>query len=307
MRKPKNLARQSAKVLKRQKFYIFCEGTNTEPEYIEKYNVDYCRASIEVIFGEGGADPKALVERAEKKLAQVSSRTYRREFGDRDQVWVAFDRDDHEHFDKSVTRATSVGISVAYSNPCFELWLVLHCIDYSSSQDRHALQDKCEEVCPGYNKERRKVPDLPAILPHVYDAEKRAEKLRASCRASGSDVPYTTVDQLTRALRLVDEIEGHLFSISVIDGQVFLVKTGHSSRFSVDVEGLNSANIIHASLDFIKSRSAAVGSIPTRLKRTRNLDQAVFAVVFLSTSDFDKLQSQIRDSDVNRIVAFEEF
>ena len=40
-------------------------------------------------------------------------------------------------------------VGVARSNPCFELWLILHQQDYDKPEDRHAMQKATRKVAAG--------------------------------------------------------------------------------------------------------------------------------------------------------------
>ena len=65
--------------------------------------------------------------------SQHSFEKYRKEV---DEVWAVFDKDDldkhpktRENFKRAFERAAANGIKTAYSNECFELWLLLHLTD----------------------------------------------------------------------------------------------------------------------------------------------------------------------------------
>ncbi|NUL34951.1 RloB domain-containing protein, partial [Streptomyces lunaelactis] len=49
------------------------------------------------------------------------------------QVWVIFDRDDHQSIPEAMSLADEERIGVAYSHPCFELWRLLHYTNYTST------------------------------------------------------------------------------------------------------------------------------------------------------------------------------
>ena len=57
-------------------------------------------------------------------------------FEENDEVWAVFDRDEHPNFDQAIDRCRRAGVRVARSNPCFELWLILHEKDYDRPDDR---------------------------------------------------------------------------------------------------------------------------------------------------------------------------
>ena len=52
-------------------------------------------------------------------VVQHAKRPYR-------EVWVLFDRDNNKDFDEAITLAKNNDIRVAWSNSCFEYWLLLH-------------------------------------------------------------------------------------------------------------------------------------------------------------------------------------
>ena len=65
-------------------------------------------------------------------LVQATQEIVKNEDFTFDEVWCVFDMDvqnsdkDFANFDNSIDRAKSLGYNVAYSNDCFELWLLLH-------------------------------------------------------------------------------------------------------------------------------------------------------------------------------------
>ena len=79
--------------------------------------------------------PVSVVKKARKLMAEG-----RNEFSARDRTWVVFDRDAHPSFVQAINEAETQGISVAYSNPCFELWVVLHYRDDDGPAQRSEIQ-----------------------------------------------------------------------------------------------------------------------------------------------------------------------
>jgi hypothetical protein len=49
--------------------------------------------------------------------------------------WVMFDRDQHSEIPEAFVRARQNGINVAFSNPSFDLWLLLHFTPFSGAQN----------------------------------------------------------------------------------------------------------------------------------------------------------------------------
>ena len=139
-------------------------------------------------------------------LAASRRRGHRNSFEEGDQVWAVFDRDEHPRFNGAVDLCARNGIGVARSNPCFELWLVLHKGDYDRSRKSRAVQKKAASLFPGYDKDGAKMPNCDELMHHVKEAERRAEaqlQRRVEQRTPYGN-PSTTVGQLTRAIREAD-------------------------------------------------------------------------------------------------------
>lgn len=127
--------------------HVFTEGEVTEPEYIDIIVKNGTPAktgeTVQHHIGNPNAEGKL---RKPLRLVQEAVRTLRkveREATDaglkRDkdwnwpQVWVIFDRDDHQGIPEARRLAGKEGVRVAYSHPCFELWRLLHRTNYTSS------------------------------------------------------------------------------------------------------------------------------------------------------------------------------
>lgn len=99
---------------------VLTEGEVTEREYLSLI----CRDSVKLQFGKSRSTPIQLVEQAKRdRSADQGSRTVNRLF---DEIWCIFDRDDHHGFHEATRAAQRANIRTAVSNPCFELWLLLH-------------------------------------------------------------------------------------------------------------------------------------------------------------------------------------
>ena len=116
-----DLKRRTGTRPERRTFVILCEGTVTEPDYLEALKrLPEVRevASVE-IRGSAGV-PLKLVEAAIE---------VKRENNAIDEVWCVFDVEapqTHPNLNEARARARDNEIKTAVSNPCFEIWLVLH-------------------------------------------------------------------------------------------------------------------------------------------------------------------------------------
>ena len=116
-----------------------------------------------------------------------------------DEVWCVFDIDDHPQIDDAKQQARDNGVRLAVSNPCFELWVLLHFQEQRAHISRAKLRAACRKHLPGYEK------DIPTekLSPHYDEAVIRARNLDAWQREQGRPDanPSTGVYHLTQAIR----------------------------------------------------------------------------------------------------------
>jgi hypothetical protein len=122
-------------------------------------------------------------------------------FDEKDQVWAVFDRDEHPNHEAAVRMCEQNRVGVARSNPCFEVWLILHVDDYDRSDHRRAVQRHLKTLRPEYDPDNGKSCDCHDLVSRVEDAEARATRQLA--RRTSEGVPFgppsTTVGHLTAA------------------------------------------------------------------------------------------------------------
>lgn len=210
-RRTGRIGRGKSKKEPKARFVLFCEGSNTEPAYFSAIRKVWIGALIEIETRPGVGSPITVAKEA-LGLARgmgLSSRSRRRKnsFEENDWVWAIFDRDDHERYSEAVAVCEENGIGVARSNPCFELWLILHETDYDRPDGRHVVQRELERLRKEYDRNRRKVPDCEEMVTRLLDAETRSEAQLRRRVDEGSPFgpPSTTVGALTREIREADE------------------------------------------------------------------------------------------------------
>ncbi|MET9529817.1 RloB family protein [Streptomyces sp. NPDC006649] len=75
--------------------------------------------------------------------------------GGYDEVWCVFDVDAFPDVSEAAALGRRHGIRVAVSNPCFELWLLLHFADHHAYADTYKrLLPLLQKHVPGYDKTR---------------------------------------------------------------------------------------------------------------------------------------------------------
>ena len=202
-----DLAREKAKRQPKRRIIIYCEGKKTEPSYFRALERHYRNALIKVETIQAGV-PMTVAERAvaraiEEGLAKRSRRKPKNSFEEGDQVWAAFDVDDHPRFDEAVALCVSTGVGVCRSNPCFEVWLILHEQEFHSPADRHGVCAHLERLRPEYDANGAKTCDFEEMVRRVEIAEERARAQLQSREKERAPFgrPSTTAGELTAAIR----------------------------------------------------------------------------------------------------------
>lgn len=195
----------------KRRFFLFCEGKNTEPAYFSALKRTLTGALITVETRPGVGVPmtiaREVVKFAQSQGLTKKSRRKKNSFEENDEVWAVFDRDEHPNFDEAVSLCKANGVGVARSNPCFELWLILHVENYDRPDHCKDVQRALKNLRPEYDDRRGKIPDCDDLVAHVESAEKRGKVLLERREKEGKphDKPSTTVGMLTRAIRIANE------------------------------------------------------------------------------------------------------
>lgn len=145
-REPIPLVREGGFLEAEKMFVLSYEGKISEKKYFEDFrNSELFNDSglIEIISlkrpTNRGSDPISV-----KKLLLEAKKEYR--FKDTDEFWLIIDRDDweeiHNHnFDKLVEDCKKENnFFLAMSNPCFEIWLILHLKDINEFDEEEKIK-----------------------------------------------------------------------------------------------------------------------------------------------------------------------
>jgi hypothetical protein len=113
-----------------------------------------------------------------------------------DQVWLVVDADGRD-LESLAAKAVDGDIRLGVSRPCFELWLLLHHIEYSTPQwECRPLKQKLKSVLPGWSEGSTRFDDFADGL---GEACRRAQQLEST----GQDLsrnPSTSVWCLIEAI-----------------------------------------------------------------------------------------------------------
>lgn len=155
--------RRSARRSSRSRILVVCGGERTEPTYFKGLRDSLNNKAVDIKVVSKGRAPAQVVDYA------VAQRT-----PDFDEVWCVLDVDEFDLVD-AVQLAREHDINLAVSNPCFELWLLLHyadCRTYCVGYRGVAML--LRRYLPSYDKTRL---DYVDYAPGVVDAIRRAKDL----------------------------------------------------------------------------------------------------------------------------------
>lgn len=203
----KELVDPSTHVRDARLYIVVVEGANTEPAYfrgLEAHDlIPRTRVKLHVVPAlDHKSAPRYLVNNAEKAKHDVG-----RLMKD-DEIWIVFDVDKHSGSDRIVQihsalhDAESQNWEVALSNPCFEVWLLLHLTnDLTGINDAgNSADEKLRALLGGYNKSNAPLQCL-----------NREGVQNAISRAKTHDTdPHCPIPPLpgTRVYRLVERLVG---------------------------------------------------------------------------------------------------
>ena len=148
---------------------IVCGAEGTEPNYISGLNRHLRSPAVQVKVLEKGRAPAQVVKFG-VKMAEIAER--RGEGYDR--LWCVVDVDQFDDHDAACRKAaaqSTPATHVVISNPCFELWLLLHFKDIRRALASYTdVRPHLDKQLPGYDK----TVDFAARYP---DAVRRAQAL----------------------------------------------------------------------------------------------------------------------------------
>ncbi len=171
----------------RRTFLVFCEGIVTEPLYLRALEQELARemnAPVRLeISKDSGAVPLTLVTKAVEARARSDGK-----WGEIDEVWCIFDVEwpqNHPDLKEARALAERSEVKVAVSNPCFELWLLLHFQDQTAWLDTNAVKRRLKE----HDSSEGKSLDGATYMPRRAEAATRARSLEARHKGNGTKFP----------------------------------------------------------------------------------------------------------------------
>ncbi len=181
---------------------IFTEG-DTERYYFESIRDELRLRDVSIeIIPMGTHHPKSIMASIVKEKCALSRED---EEDCKTEWWAVFDRDKHPGFNDVINLAKQHSdIYVAYSNVCFELWILLH---FQYMEAAIGQRDYCKKLSvllgKKYEKNDTDIYDL--IKDKEPVAIKNAKKLEAMHNKNGVKSPFRR-DPSTTVYRLVERL-----------------------------------------------------------------------------------------------------
>jgi hypothetical protein len=179
--KAKDLRRKTAVRRERRTVVVFCEGVASEPDYINGLK------RLPNIRGNTAVDIEVATEQG-VPLTLVRLAIDRIRDDEVDECWCVFDVEwpkHHPNLQQAIALAADHGIRLVVSNPCFELWLLLH------FEEQTAFMNTCDAERRSRRLEGRtgKRIDADSYMPRRREAAGRAAKLADRHERNGTEFP----------------------------------------------------------------------------------------------------------------------
>ncbi len=176
--------RATGRYVDKRKILLFAEGEKNEEGYLTLWRRNY-RDTVSLKIDRYHGAPLSLVKRAVDAKKQGEREEKRGRGRAHDEIWCVFDIDKHLNVQESINLATAHQISLAISNPCIELWFILHFRDQTAFLNSHEAQSAAKKLL-GCDKSLTL--EAQAYLFKRYaDARKRAKYL--DTKHKGDDSP----------------------------------------------------------------------------------------------------------------------
>jgi hypothetical protein len=187
-----------------QRFLIYCEGELTEVSYFKGVRRELHAATVSIQIGRAHGEPYRLVDEAIEHQRRAPTREQDR-YEAYDQVWCVFDVEaprPHPRLIDALALARRHGVHCAVSNPCFELWLMLHFKEQAGYLTTDEACRRLEACGCGYRRQAKQL-DYQLLRDRRRVAHGRAEQLHERYRGEQSIIsrnPWTSLHVLVDAL-----------------------------------------------------------------------------------------------------------
>ncbi|WP_130798377.1 RloB family protein [Streptomyces otsuchiensis] len=189
-RRPKELGRAGRRSPEKRRVLVYCEDECAGRQYFLGLRAELRYHPVQIAIGDGCGEPLGLVRDAiaHRKRAPTSPADRRSGY---DEVWCVIDVESppHARLHEALALARGENIRVALTNPCFDLWILLHFSDVTAHVLPQAIQKRIEtETACGFTA-RRKHLRFEALEGRHDGAAERAQSIRARAESVGRAGP----------------------------------------------------------------------------------------------------------------------
>ncbi len=212
----KDLKRKEKRLNQKRLVIIACEDSKSSRLYLKKLvrqmqSENSLSKESCVFVTHQHTNPTGVLEDLKGYRCHTTGKTYR----DFEHKWIVIDRDKErcgggghslEDYNNAVIQARSMRpkVNVAWANPCFEIWYLLHFQYYCSGIDRDRLYRKLSEVMEStYGKDDDQMYELLSgkLNDALSNAKRLAERNQIEGRSPAEANPGTLVHELVEFLR----------------------------------------------------------------------------------------------------------
>ncbi|MFT7356112.1 MAG: hypothetical protein ACI9W0_002921 [Gammaproteobacteria bacterium] len=220
-KKQQDLERRTSSRKPYDRILVVCEGSKTEPIYLEEARVELELDSANVIIdGTCGSSPISVVKHAES--------TFNKEIqsgGLYNQVFCVFDRDNHTSYQQAINHVDTINsklkkdciseepiFKAIHSDPSFEFWILLHfnysTKPYQSTQNKSIgaqVIDDLKVYMPEYKKTQRGIFKKSLSDGTLVTALNYSKRIYNRAKSSGNMNPSTNMHELIEYLQQVKQ------------------------------------------------------------------------------------------------------
>ena len=170
---------------------VVCGGLQTEKRYLDGLRRAERNPAVTVTVRTNPRSPSEVVNYADRLRRQDS--------GEYDEIWCVFDVDEFRNVAEALRLADRKRINVAISNPCFELWLLLHCVDHTAYVSSYAaVVQLLRQHIPRYDKSRLDFADFEAGVVLACGRAKRLDPTGEKHELNPSTSVWRVVEKILR-------------------------------------------------------------------------------------------------------------
>lgn len=190
--------------IRKKTFHIYCEGENTEPEYFKSFPTGTEIKEKAIGLGKSRTNLIEEVIILEKKRKKNPDR----------EIWCIFDKDmtltgnNDADYNNAIKLALSKGYKIGYSNDAFELWFLLHYIDYGSPtagrKEYYKILSKYMDI--DYTDVGKSQRESRQMYNNLLNKQETALKRAEALFSRQESLPYSLQKPCTTVFQLVKEL-----------------------------------------------------------------------------------------------------